>query len=126
MSNDYASGFLSDWFALHLRRRRASFAAAIFLGGALVAVLIGTSQYFFGAQSSIFVTVFYLMWWGALGCLACQRLLDMGFSRWWGLLFLLIQFLYVLVPLGALISLLSIGVLVFWPSKEMGLNEHHD
>ena len=118
---DYAVNFYSDWFTVSKRRERASFAAALFIGGAFVMSMIADSKYLFGFQSGIFEIVFYLMWWAALGCLACQRLLDIGASRWWGLPFVMIQFLYVLIPYGSLISLSSVAVLVFWPSSESEL-----
>ena len=113
---DYAVNFYSDWFTLSVRRKRSGFAAAIFIGAAFVMSLTAICEYLFENRSGIFVIVFALMWWVAYGCLACQRLLDIGASRWWGLPFVMVQFLYVLFPHGSLVSLASIAVLVFWPS----------
>ena len=114
---EYAVNFYSDWFTLSKRRERASFAAAIFVGGAFVISLIAVSRYLFEFQSGMFVIVFYLMWWVAYGCLACQRLLDIGASRWWFLPFALVQFLHELIPYGNLITLSTVAILIFWPSS---------
>ena len=118
---EYAASFYSDWFSLNKRRTRASFAASIFLGSAFVAALVAISKYLFAFQSGIFVVTFSLMWWAAYGCLACQRLLDIGAPRWWSLPFMLVQFFYVLFPYGGFISVASVAVLIVWPTKQEDL-----